>query len=344
MRKSKNSRIGIVGAGAAGLTAAETLKDLGYLNVSILEKFEKAGGKCCSFEHDGRTYEFGAGLIAGNNKTVFDLASKYNIPLDRVMSYTNNLYDLETKKKIDDMLTLPEKISFLWQLLMKYRRLCHQHESITEAGYKRIDESLCQNFNDWAKKNRIPLLAQNLERYFTGFGYGYWEEIPAAYVLKYVDWETVKSFVRGEFYTFPKGIQSLWLKVADQHNVIYNNTVQHISREDGITVETNNGRYDYDYLLISAPLDESLSYMQATQEEQSLFSQIIYNDYQCYAYSLENFPKGTGFLPQHLDPLAKNQPMFWYNPYPETGFYTFYVLADWKTSQSQIQKHIEIRK
>ena len=43
---SKNMRIGIIGAGAAGLSAAYYLKQSGYNNVTILERDSRVGGKC----------------------------------------------------------------------------------------------------------------------------------------------------------------------------------------------------------------------------------------------------------------------------------------------------------
>lgn len=341
MKKNKNSRIGIVGAGAAGLTAAETLKYLGYENITVLEKNTKAGGKCRSYEYDGKKYELGAGLIAENNKTIFDLIKKYDIELRPVKSYTDNQYDVETTEKIEDFFKLSDKISFLWQLLIKYRRLCIKYNTITEAGYKKIDPALIQNFNDWAKEHEIPILLENFERYFTGFGYGYCSETPAAFILKYIDWETVKSFVRGNFYTFPNGIQSLWEKVAKQHNVFYESAVKHVTRKEVITVKTFTDSYEFDYLLISSPLDDCLNFMPATKEEQFLFSKIEYNDYQTYAYSIDSFPNTTGFLPKYFNSNEKNQPMFWYKPFIDSNFYTFYVLSDWKTSQAQIQQNIE---
>jgi protoporphyrinogen oxidase len=341
MKKDKASRICIIGAGAAGLVAAKTLKEMGYEKVSILEREPIAGGKCCSYQYDGKSYELGAGLIARNNKIVYDLAEEFNIPLHNVQSYTDNLYDIKTGKKIENSFPLTEKISFFWQLLIKYRRLCHQYESLSKPGYVAVEGSLAEYFSDWAPKNGISLIEKNLERYFTGFGYGYWEEIPAAYVLKYIDWESVKSFMRGQFYTFPTSIQSLWIAVAAQLNVEYNCIIKSIRRTDIITIETNHGIQEYDYLLISSPLDDALNFMAATQEEQTLFSQIIYNDYQCYAYSLDNFPDETGFLLDYLDPSERTQPMFWYKPTTDSDFYTFYVLSDWKTTEEQIRKNIE---
>ena len=341
MKKNETSRIAIVGAGAAGLVAAETLRELGYQNVSLLEKESRVGGKCCSYPYEGKIYELGAGLIAGNNRIICDLIHKYNISLSKVDSYTDNLYSLETGKKIDNIFSLPENVSFLWQLLLKYRRLCHRYESLKKTGYDLLDDSLCKNFRDWANENNIPLILKNFERYFTGFGYGYWEEIPAAHVLKYIDWETVKSFLRGDFYVFPTSIQSLWDAVAAQHEVQYNSHIKRINRVGGISIETNTGTNQYDYVLISSPLDEALRFLDASEEEQFLFSRILHNDYQCYAFSIEGFPDDTGFLPEYFDPTQKNQPLFWYKRFSDSDFYTFYVLGDGETSQAQIQGNIE---
>ncbi|HEY0134862.1 MAG TPA: NAD(P)-binding protein, partial [Nannocystis sp.] len=41
-------RVGIIGAGCAGLAAAEELRALGYRRVTILEARARAGGQCVS--------------------------------------------------------------------------------------------------------------------------------------------------------------------------------------------------------------------------------------------------------------------------------------------------------
>jgi len=341
MKKDKDYRIGIIGAGAAGLTAAETLKEYGYQNITILEKNPSAGGKCESYEYEGKVYELGAGLIAESNKTIFKLIKKYIIELRTVKSYTNNQYDLETQEKIHEFFNLPATISFLWQLLMRYRRFCHQYEAITKPGYKNMDLALAVNFTDWAEENDISSVREAFERYFTGFGYGYCEDTPMAFIFKYADWETIKSLVRGNFYTFPNGIQTLWKEVANQHKVFYNHTVKQVTRKDTIIVSTATGDFEFDYIFISSPLDESLKFLDASVEEKFLFSRILYNDYQCYAYSLSDFPNQTGFIPKYFRSDQKNQPMFWYKPYPETDFYTFYVLGDWNSSQEYVKNNIK---
>lgn len=48
-----NTRIGIVGAGPGGLSAAYALAKLGYNNVTVLEKYHTVGGMCESVEIEG---------------------------------------------------------------------------------------------------------------------------------------------------------------------------------------------------------------------------------------------------------------------------------------------------
>ena len=51
--KSRESRIAIVGAGPAGLSAGYFLKKKGYKNVTIFERLGRVGGMCCSITEDG---------------------------------------------------------------------------------------------------------------------------------------------------------------------------------------------------------------------------------------------------------------------------------------------------
>ena len=67
------SRIGIVGGGVSGLSAAHFLKEAGYSNVTIVEKEQRVGGKCCSVEVDGHVYEMGAVFGTCDYSTTLDL-------------------------------------------------------------------------------------------------------------------------------------------------------------------------------------------------------------------------------------------------------------------------------
>lgn len=52
-----NTRIGILGGGPSGLSAAYALVKLGYNNVTLLEKYHTVSGMCESAEIEGKTYK-----------------------------------------------------------------------------------------------------------------------------------------------------------------------------------------------------------------------------------------------------------------------------------------------
>lgn len=51
-----DTKIGIVGAGPSGLSAAYALIKLGYSNVTVLEKHHSAGGMCESIDIEGMPF------------------------------------------------------------------------------------------------------------------------------------------------------------------------------------------------------------------------------------------------------------------------------------------------
>ena len=59
---NSDTKFCIVGAGAAGLSAARALREKGYKNITVFEKNNKAGGKCHTFEYEGRSYDLCAAV------------------------------------------------------------------------------------------------------------------------------------------------------------------------------------------------------------------------------------------------------------------------------------------
>jgi len=59
----KRSRIAIIGAGPAGLSAAWFLRKEGFHDVTVLEKLGRIGGLCKSITIDGMSYDLGANYL-----------------------------------------------------------------------------------------------------------------------------------------------------------------------------------------------------------------------------------------------------------------------------------------
>jgi monoamine oxidase len=85
-RAQSSARIGIIGAGIAGLNAALTLQDKGIAS-TVFEASNRLGGRMHSlmtadgYWQNGQTSEWCGELIDSNHKTIQNLASRFNLPL-----------------------------------------------------------------------------------------------------------------------------------------------------------------------------------------------------------------------------------------------------------------------
>lgn len=338
LRLTKHSRIGIIGAGPAGLTAAETLRTLGYQNITLLERATRAGGKCHSILHDGRSYELGAGIVAKSNPTVLSLAKHYNVPVKKVPFGESVFVDPATGHVAPERLPLLQLAS---ELLRTYRPLLKK-SGLAQPGFRNLTDDLCQPFSTWAKQHNLQSLPEEFAHFFTGFGYGYFASVPAAYVLKYYSWDTLKAFATGAIYMFPDGIQHLWDTIARTHTIVYDAKISHITRGSAVTVTLENQTLTFDVLIVTSPLDEALTFLDASREEQRLFSSIRTIDYRTYACFVNNFPNKSGYLPENYSAQRAGEPVFWYQRYPDSNLYTFYVLADETMDDHDVEQRIRV--
>ncbi len=333
-----NRRVAIVGAGAAGLSAAHALRALGYENVVVFERADRVGGKCHTIEIDGRNYELGAGIVAEDNEIVLRLAKEFGVRLERLAFGRSAEVDGETGDRIPER-TARETFALAVELL-RYRRLSWKYRSAGEPGLGRVYADLTVSFAEFARAHRIERLAAEFALFFTGFGYGYFERVPAAYVLKYYRWPTLVAFLQRKIYRLPGGIQHLWTAVAAAQDVRLSTTITKIERGEIVRVTTEAGTEEFDALLIASPLDETVSYLDATDEERALFSRIQYVDYVTIACHVTGIADGDGYVPSNYLPSRPGTPLFWHHRHPDADVYTFYALADGTQSDDDLVRGI----
>ena len=75
---SYDDRIGIVGAGCAGIHMALLLKEKGFKNIEILEKNDRVGGKSWTYFHRNVPHELGTFYMAPDHQdNIIKLVKKY---------------------------------------------------------------------------------------------------------------------------------------------------------------------------------------------------------------------------------------------------------------------------
>lgn len=361
---AKNEKICIIGAGPAGLSAAVHLEKNGYTDYSILEKEDHVGGKCHSPYHDGKRFEMGAIMGCPTYYAVHELelfgGVDHNGPkLERAYRKMNGKpYDPFNPKKnpllIPHLLKMKSQVKKLGTLLAtKYKGYQYTgHKGISEGKYDGYDpvtgehvvgensnlKDLCMNFKDFCKLNKVELAQEIWIGPYTAFGYGFFDEIPAAYVLKYLDFATAMYFVNKDLWTWKDGTQSIYEAVNEklQHPARLNVNITKVTRENGkVQVYIGDEMEEYDKIIVTAPLQYLPSYFDATEQEKALFSKIDYERYDVTAITCKKgtyYPDMSGYLFDNMVPERLGHLMVFYHRWKNepNQVLTTYVLRNYK--------------
>ena len=230
-------KICIIGGGPAGLSAGMYLEKKGYENYTILERQDRVGGKCWSPYYNGKRYEMGAIMGVPSYYAVHDVEEFCGITHDGPQ--LNRNYKDKNGKVIDPF--DPKKNPLKLPKLLKMKKQLEEFGELLETKYKGYDvnghrgvaegrydgfactperepisgmnsnlKDLALPFREFCKINNVDLIQDVWIGPFTAFGYGYFDEIPAGYVLKYLDFQTTMNFVKVNLWTWENGTQFIW--------------------------------------------------------------------------------------------------------------------------------------
>lgn len=339
----KTSRIAILGAGATGLTAALELKKKGYTKVTVFEKESRVGGKSFSFAYKGKVFDMGSMTFAKTDATGI-LARELGIPYQTV--HVKDLY--LTRTACLNPLTHIRQNCSSFELLLAYIRFRSQVRmfNIDQPGYSYLNPELYQSFDQYIRKHRIEALANAVQPAITGYGYGYYEDIPAAYGMKLMaamlDHTFIRSLLTGQSIMcfFPGGWTSLWEKAAEPLQVRSNTEIDSIVRqEEGIQLSIQGKTEIFDALIIATPLQELHRFMDLTSAEKALFAQIrCQRMISTLVETSNSLP--TGFLLHNVTPNRLGHVLGIENYYPETHTAVLFQTVPKTMSKTEIDQHI----
>lgn len=346
LENNKNEKICIIGAGPAGLTMGMYLEQAGYKNYTILEKNDRVGGKCCSPTYHGKRYEMGAIMGVPSYYAVKDAMDFCGFTYDgpqlnrnykRLDGTTYDPFDPSKPyniPKLPHLMRLKSQMKKLGTLLeTKYKGYdVNGHRGVAQGEYDGFDangtgkwlhgsnpnlKDLALPFRDFCKLNGVDFVQDIWVGPFTAFGYGYFDEIPAAYVLKYLDFQTTMNFVRCNLWTWKDGTQHIWERLNDHlaHAAKLSQNITKVERKDDKVYVTSNGETEeYDKIIITAPLQYMPDYFDATDEERDLFSKIEYERYDVLACLIKKgqYPPISYYMFDNMEPKRLGHLMVYY--------------------------------
>ena len=315
-------RICIIGGGPAGISAAMYLEKKGYENYVIYERQNKIGGKCFSprieVNGENRTYETGAIMGAITYHAVHEVEQFAGVGHDDGPNMRRmyrdktgkEIFPFDPKKdfsisKMLGLLRLKRQMKKLVKIMeTKYKGYdCYGHRGVASGKYSGLSKGvgdalqliegenpnlkdLALPFDQFCKLNGVEEVMRIWIGPYTSFGYGYFDEIPAAYVMKYLDTTTAIEFVNMRLWTWKDGTQSIYEAANKKlkHPAHLNTEVIKVERPEGkvlVTIKDSDGERveEFEQLIVTTPLDHFAKFADAREEEKELFSKIIHEKY-----------------------------------------------------------------
>ena len=210
-RPLASTRIAVVGAGLAGLTAAYRLQQAGYA-AQVYEASSRIGGRCWTGRGDfadGQIYEHGGELIDSNHTNIKQLAQELGLTLDNLLaSETNGTEQLGYFfGKPYTFAQMTDDLKVIWQQI---------HSDVSAASYP----TLYSSYTVRGQQLDRMTLYQWIENYVPG-GHGspLGQMLDVAYNIEYGAETTVQSSLNmlyllgyvgpGQFRTFGKSNEKL---------------------------------------------------------------------------------------------------------------------------------------
>jgi len=185
-------------------------------------------------------------------------------------------------------------------------------------------KDLALPFAEFCKINKVEEVQRIWIAPFTSFGYGFFDEIPAALVMKYLDVTTALEFVNLRLWTWQDGTQQIYEHVNKKlaHPAILETEVVKVERPEGkkivVTTKTKGGKEkkeEFDKLIVTTPLDYFINYADADDTEKELFSKIVHERYCDYIATFDEgkSPNISGYMVENMVPERLGHAMVYYN-------------------------------
>ena len=335
-------RIAILGAGVAGLTAAEALRRRGYTDVVLYEAQPRVGGKVKTKMVDGRPYELGAYITLESDDEVLELIERHGVEVRPALE--RRVHDLDAGGALLEFEDWQAKRFTTLQTAAaaaRYLLLCAKHREIfCPGGFGDADPELFVPSDRFFADEEIEAVAWLYQPIMAGLGYGFYSETPALYAMRFIDPAKLAVLVRtlldrdSRVYMVTAGFEALWARVAEDHDVRLNHRVTAVRRTrqgDGWAVDvTANGvveRFDRVITTISRP--EMVHILDASPEEHALYGALRFNPYVTTIFRAEGLAEGvTAYLGQHSTPDTRGRLMIYSQPHTDRDLYLGWQLGD----------------
>lgn len=372
MQYPSESPICIVGGGAGGLSAAFYLRSAGYTNVTVLEKADQVGGKCCSPVEGGIAYDMGALEVTPSYVHVRPLVEKYGLEMTDIggillLDYATG--EVHHGSYLTQGFSFFQKLGLLKDILKYYFELWRSDKHLKGPGFRELPPALGKPFTAWLSDRGMATMSRVFSLPVTCYGYGPLDQVPAAYVLKYLDRtdytmliiDVVKDLF-GKVGKWPKriltGYQSLLVHLAhdlnssDTTRVLTGANISSIRRNQPgphpVRVEYTIGgevrQESFDHLILASLLtEEALGFVDLTAAEKGLFAQVKTCHYYTSLCAIPGLKVGTYAMvvkDGQVVPPPGGTPCMIIKSWAETDLVVVYTYSEALLSTAEVESRV----
>jgi len=342
-------RIAIIGAGVAGLTAAEALKRRGYDDVVIYEANDRVGGKVHTMHVDGLPFELGAYVTFESDDEVLDLIERHHIEVRTARP--RMVHDFDKQGKIiefEDWQAKKYTTAQTAAAAAKYLLMCAKHREIFQpGGFADVDTELYMRSDRFFEKHNLGPVAWLYKPIMAGLGYGFYSETPALYAMRFIDPAKLAVLVRtlldrdARVDMVTAGFAKLWQAVAQDHDVWLDHrvtAVERIKRAGGkwtVQVTARGNTHTYDRLITTVSHPRMVDILDAGKKEKTLYGNLEFNAYVTSIFRARGLAEGvTAYFGQHSTPNTRGRLMIYSQPHDDTDLYLGWQLGDESNARS----------
>lgn len=252
----------ILGAGPAGLTLANKLKQNGENSFLVLEREAEAGGLCRSVDVDGSPFDIGGGHFLDVRRPHVNEFLFQFMPEEEW-----NLYSRDSRIEVNGNTVNHPIEANIWQ--MKLEDQVEYLKSIAVAGCN-LGTEMPQEFVEWiywklgskvAEDYMIPYNQKMFSKELNQLGTYWLEKLPnVSFEETLLSCLTKKAYGKqpghAQFY-YPKkyGYGELWLRMAEaiKDNIEYNKTVMSIDFTTKTVTTADGASYQADIIVTTIP-------------------------------------------------------------------------------------------
>ncbi len=346
---STTSRIAVVGAGAAGLTAAHTLKQLGYPHVTVYEKAAMPGGKVLTDASLGVNIELGACFATEDYELTLQLAREVGAATIQVEFDEQILDEDGTLVPALQFATRKHGLAQFRSAVERYKALSDKYRMSERHGFAGLPAELHMPFAEYADRYQIVPAADLFRCQAVHYGIPYYETVPAMYYLKASD-VVVKigptGIRRPIYFRFPNGYQDLWVRLAKQLDVHCSSEITSVQRSassSGPKIEmiVNGEQKIYDYVVIATPPSATRRFLDLNAEERDLFNQVVSCNYHVTVAIVDGVAEDRRTAPlfyAHTRPEAIGHVTGWYAPDPAQPIFAAWQNVAWSQSDEEARQ------